>query len=87
MIAGNLLQRPYHHVVRAAHSARPDTVLRPTTITCRLPQPATGDWHLAESVAAGGPYDCILDCAGADSLLTQVHRDRLLGYRGVIAPP
>lgn len=33
---------------------------------------------------ATAPYDCILDCSGADSLLPQVHRDRLLGRRGVI---
>lgn len=37
-----------------------------------------------QALAAGGPYHCILDCAGADSLLTQVHRDRLLACRGVI---
>jgi 3-hydroxyethyl bacteriochlorophyllide a dehydrogenase len=43
-----------------------------------------GDPATAAEVKAGAPYDCILDCAGAAGLLSQVDRDRLLARRGVI---
>jgi len=44
--------------------------------------------HDANSEAAlkeGGPYDCIVDACGLDSLFVDVHRAGLLGHRGVIA--
>ncbi|HPO14006.1 MAG TPA: zinc-binding alcohol dehydrogenase [Candidatus Hydrogenedentes bacterium] len=40
-----------------------------------------GAW---EELKAGGPYDCIFDCCGVNSLLLDIHQHTLLGYRGVI---
>jgi 3-hydroxyethyl bacteriochlorophyllide a dehydrogenase len=37
-----------------------------------------------EPLREGAPYDSIIDCSGAPSLLQQIHEMRLLAYKGVI---
>ncbi len=40
-----------------------------------------GAW---EELKADGPYDCIFDCCGVNSLLLDIYKHALLAYRGVI---
>ncbi len=42
------------------------------------------DSATAAALREGGPYDAIMDCAGQEALLTEIHRERLLARRGVV---
>ena len=42
------------------------------------------DAHCTEALQAGGPYNCIIDACGIESLLLDIHQARLLAHGGVI---
>lgn len=63
---------------------RPERVLIAQELGAHVAITST-DTDAAERLRKGGPYNAIVDCSGAESILRQIHQDRLLAHGGRIA--